>query len=246
MVVVAITRQGLGDIYAFKTFTEADEHPLVQFGDAIIKDADDIVSQYNWLEMPALGKRLGLVSNVDETIARLRELDVVVRKQRMKEAAVELWKKLQAAALPPPGDPSDICKQVTKDRRTTKSKEFIMAKGKKKVENQVDEITEGAEGAAPAEKKTRSRQKKYSDGAVIHLLNDKEGKQYGPENNPKRAGSASAERFSHYRDGMTFRELLDSFGEDAAKVSDDLAWDIKKGFISVEEVEAAVAETEAA
>src|SRR5262245_24800947 len=46
--------------------------------------------------------------------------------------------------------------------------------------------------------------------------------------NPKKAGSASAERFAKYQDGMTTKEFLASGG-----MREDLAWDRKKGFITI-------------
>ncbi len=46
--------------------------------------------------------------------------------------------------------------------------------------------------------------------------------------NPKRVGSASRERFSLYRNGMSVTEFLKAGGSRA-----DIRWDIKHGFIEV-------------
>jgi hypothetical protein len=46
--------------------------------------------------------------------------------------------------------------------------------------------------------------------------------------NPKKAGSASAERFAHYKDGMTADDFIAAGG-----LREDLAWDRKKNFISI-------------
>lgn len=56
--------------------------------------------------------------------------------------------------------------------------------------------------------------------AVITLGSDKDGKKYGADNNPKRAGSAAAGRFAAYKDGMTIDAALK-----AGVRSDDLSFD---------------------
>lgn len=60
--------------------------------------------------------------------------------------------------------------------------------------------------------------------ARILLKNDKEGKKYGADNNPKRG--TAAKRFALYRDNMTIKEALD-----AGVKAEDVSWDAKKGWI---------------
>lgn len=74
------------------------------------------------------------------------------------------------------------------------------------------------------------RPSKYPDEAKIRLLADKDGNTYGPKHNPKRAGSASAERFALYKDGMTVKKYVENGGSRA-----DLAWDEHRNFIKVEQ-----------
>lgn len=81
---------------------------------------------------------------------------------------------------------------------------------------------EGEAEAAPA------KAARYNPEHKIRLLSNAEGAKYGPENNPKRAGSASHDRFALYSDGMTIAAAV----EKGVK-TDDLAWDIRKGFIEV-------------
>ena len=66
--------------------------------------------------------------------------------------------------------------------------------------------------------------------AVITLGTDKEGVKFGPKNNPKREGSASAGRFANYRDGMTIEKALA-----AGLTSGDIVFDSdpKRGFITL-------------
>jgi hypothetical protein len=60
--------------------------------------------------------------------------------------------------------------------------------------------------------------------ARIMLKNDKEGKKFGADNNPKRG--TAAKRFALYRDNMTIKEALD-----AGVKAEDISWDAKKGWI---------------
>jgi hypothetical protein len=70
----------------------------------------------------------------------------------------------------------------------------------------------------------------HAMSAVISLGTDKDGKKYGPDNNPKRAGSAAATRFALYKDGMTVEAALK-----AGLRSDDIAFDLHetRKFITV-------------
>lgn len=57
---------------------------------------------------------------------------------------------------------------------------------------------------------------------------DKEGKEYGKANNPKRG--ASADRFALYRKNMTLQQAVD-----AGLTSGDINWDLDKGYIKIAE-----------
>ena len=66
-------------------------------------------------------------------------------------------------------------------------------------------------GEAPAKEKKAKRappprEPKHAPTGIITLGADDKGVKYGAENNPKKAGSASAKRFALYRDGMTVAE----------------------------------------
>ena len=76
--------------------------------------------------------------------------------------------------------------------------------------------------------KKPKREPKYQPDAKITLLKDKEGATYGPDNNPKRAGTESANRFALYKNGMTVKDALD-----AGVRSADIDWDVKHEFIKV-------------
>lgn len=234
-VIVVITRMGRGDLWRHETFDAADEHPLTQYGDAIIGSGKDVERLYNRLELSDLARRLGLTSlaeDVDKEFAKPRPL--------LESYCELIWKTLQREAKPVPKDPKEICNLIVSDRQTTKAPEFNKMARKKK---------EAAETTETPVAKKRGGKSKYHDSQVVTLLADKEGKQYGGENNPKR--NASAARFACYRDGITIGELktalVDALGpEGADKLSDDLAWDVKRGFISLSPAPAVAAEDETA
>jgi hypothetical protein len=226
---VVITRQGYGDFWRFKTYNAADESPLFQFGDAICHSGESVARQFNRLEMPGLLTRLGYADRARKMEAEFSDLSAVERDHKLIEYGNIAWHLLEKAAVEPPSDPETICAIVTKDRRKTKHKDFVMAKAKKaQVEgDQVD----GAEGDAPAkEKKPRatSARTKVADDMRISLLTDAEGNQYGPEKNPKRPGTESHVRFAKYVDGMTVKEALE-----AGLKRDDITWDVNKKYISL-------------
>lgn len=83
---------------------------------------------------------------------------------------------------------------------------------------------------ASAEKKSRPIPKdpKFSETSVIKLLADKDGKPYGAENNPKKAGTATHGRFAKYVDGMTVKAALE-----AGLTRGDLSYDKDKKFIDI-------------
>lgn len=60
----------------------------------------------------------------------------------------------------------------------------------------------------------------YRGEQVISLGFNKDGKQYGPDNNPKRPGSKSAVRFALYKQGMTVKAAIDAGLESGDLVND--------------------------
>lgn len=63
----------------------------------------------------------------------------------------------------------------------------------------------------------------------ITLLCDKDGKPYGKENNPKRAGTATHGRFELYQNGQTVEEAYK-----AGVAAGDFAYDVNKQFIKID------------
>lgn len=84
------------------------------------------------------------------------------------------------------------------------------------------------EKAPPKPKQPRTKMiSKFPYSSKIFLNNDKDGKKYGNENNPKRGTAAT--RFNLYKDGMTLDQAVAAGIKPA-----DIAWDSKKGWIRLE------------
>ena len=221
--VVAITRDGKGDLWGFQTFVEADRHPIVQYGDPIITGPEKIPRQIALAELPRFLRRIDAEDaalRVEDILDSTHGLPHEQRVSRVLEIKKLLWEIITEASKSPPEDPEAIIQLIRRDRNLSveESKMNTPTKEAPKTE---------AKTAEPKAPKT-PRANKFEAGQVITLLTDKEGKKYGADNNPKREGTASADRFSKYKDGITVEQAL------AAGVkSADLDWDSKKGFISI-------------
>lgn len=235
MPVIAVTRMGWGKAFKFRSRTAADEHPLIQYGDAILVSPEDVSESYTALEIPFFCKEIGLedlAQEFDDTYPRLNsEVGHPAAESYRLSVCRKIYERLEQEMTDPPSDPEVVLALIREDRHATKlfdprdiDRRIKMAKREaKKEENTAP--TEGGE-AAPTEKK-RVGQK--LDGArVITMLKDKEGKQFGNGHNPKRAGSAAAARFAFYEDGMTIAQALEK-----GLTTGDLAFDQKAGFISI-------------
>lgn len=179
-VVIAVTRAGRGDWYLFDSFEEADEHPIVQYGDAIMTHPTHFMTQFTRLEMPWLLDLLDM-GHIP------RDRDGLERNSGV------IWARMQGRASRPPESPDRICEIIRRDRQLSKKEKPAMAEEKTK------------EKKMPAPPK---REKKYAGDSVITLLTNDEGVPYGKENNPKRPGTKTHAAFAKYRNGMTVDQAV--------------------------------------
>ena len=222
---IAVTRNGRGDLWLFDSVTEATRHPLVQYGDAIMAGPADIRRMYNHLDLNSLLEKL------DDEILRCSVMQTVSSAcdQRAVDAAYDryqdsIWNLMMNCARTPPTDPGELVNLIVADRDNYNLglKERTMTDTK--APTTANESKPKAETAAPAEKKFGS----FTADQKISLQADKEGRKYGSDNNPKRAGSKSADRFALYKDQMSVAEAI------AAGVTvGDLNYDTDKGFIKI-------------
>lgn len=206
--VVAITRNGLGDLWSFETVQDVWDHALIQYGDVVLERKEDILRMYMPHEVLPFAQR---ICEDEEALVRVEQM---LRTGLTDSALSILWAGVRRLARPAPTDPAFICNQVRIDRRTPTDRS---SRGKT-MDTTTTEAPKAKEPKAP----------KYSPTAKITMGKDKDGKSYGADNNPKRAGSASATRFAAYKSGMTVEAALA-----AGITTADLDHDSKKGFISV-------------
>lgn len=239
MPTVAITRMGFGSLWLFSSRREADEHPLIQYGDAILTGPGDIERQYTNLEIPLLCEQLQRKELANEFRIKIRDLDGRIRHTYKEQLLEYLWVLLTGKAVKPPTDPTEVFNLVIEDRRVTRTtdprEKLNMARRPETAATDpsaaVDPTvgdTAAATASAPAAPKAPKEPKGPDKTKIVRLLNDKEGKQYGAEHNPKKAGGTAAARFALYVNGMTVGAALDA-GVKAA----DIDYDRKKGFIEL-------------
>lgn len=249
MSVIAVTRAGRGAVFSFSSVLSADTHPVVQFGDAIITSMSEIRQCLTMDECAMVAEKVGdkyLADEIRECPSSSSEASSV------RYAMEKLWDVLQKRAPKPPTDHAKILQIIIADRISTRQNgvhvrprgDFQMSKAHKhEAEAQVEEapvaevaaedtaLTETLADALKTEAPKTSpipRTPRFADTGVITLLADKDGKKYGPENNPKKQGSASADRFAKYVDGQTVAEA-----KAAGVVNGDFANDTDRGYISI-------------
>lgn len=228
MACVAVTRSGYGGLWLFESRSEAETHPLVQYGDSLICGPDDVLTQYNLLDLWWICQAAGGEFLKKRVMTGIPAQGVVRHSKRVeaaREFTGEIWEHLLSAAQPPPEDDAAILYQIRLDRRAV-------------IEEGVRRMADAKKEAAKTESKKEAPAKtaKYADADTIHMLSDKDGKAYGKDNNPKREGSASAQRFALYKDGMSVKQFVDKGGKLA-----DISWDVSKGFIKIEKAPAKAA-----
>lgn len=180
--VIAVTRNGLGDWYLFDSFEEADEHPVVQYGDVIMTGPDQFMTQFTELEIPLLLEEIGLghLPSDREGVARNRH---------------KIWAVIRGRGRRPPHSPAKICEIIRRDRQLSKKEKPRMTKTETKTEEKTKPVPP-------------KRQKKFAGDMAITLLTNEEGVPYGPENNPKRPGTKTHAAFARYRNGMTVDQAI--------------------------------------
>jgi len=232
---IAITRDGRGDLWAFGSYAEADQHPIIQYGDPIIEGQSALIKKVPIGRIPSLMLRLG-ATDLSERANRLlidtNNLPHNMRVSRFNEMSQFFWAHMVSCAKKVPDDPTTILTLIRRDRKlsieeSNMTDETIPPTA---TEAPVKAAKAQKEPKAPKEPKAATEPKapKYPLNAKIKLLADKEGKSYGKENNPKRPGSSSYDRFAHYVDGMTVEQAL------TGVKTADIDWDIQKGFIAIE------------
>lgn len=227
---VAVTRGGWGDVWGFESPQAARSHPIVQEGDAVVASPEDVLEVWNPVFLPRLFTE---VLGDRETDARLRqEIDSAPSPAhsaaRCRVGSQEAWTALRRAAQKPPEDPKEIVRRITEDRRLYDEWYQRETTRRTSVTTAQTGTTEGKTGA----KSEAAKEKKiagHAPTAKIAFGKDKDGKSYNAtDNNPKRAGSKSGDRFAKYKAGMTLEQAVQA-GVSAA----DIKWDSEHKYIEI-------------
>lgn len=228
--VVAVTRNGLGDMYLFSSLAEADLHPIIQYGDVICDGPESILRKYNRLEIPDLLRRLG--DEVFRSEVLMKAASPMGWSEAVSRYSGRMWEKMLETASEPPRDPAEIVSRIVSDRRLSLGESRVHNEEKKMNETTNAEATtaEAKEPKKPKEKAVPTSIGGFSLASKITMLVDKDGKPYGIDNNPKKAGSKSAIRFEGYGNGgITVEEAYKN-----GVVAADFAYDVNKGFIKID------------
>ena len=193
MACVAVTRGGLGDFWHFATPVAAMDHPIIQFGDALCCCPQDVRLSFSLAEMSDIARRLGDPQLERATMSYSQTGGASDGDRR--HFSEKLWDLMSDRAEDPPTSPDRIVATIVADRVATRnlSTPFRPPHGKSYMTEAVQESTPVADAAAaPAKVRPIPRESKYAKTSIITLGTDKDGKKYGSENNPKKAGSKFA------------------------------------------------------
>lgn len=213
--VYAITCGGLGDVWRLESWEEALENPLIQYGDLIIRDKKHFLRAYTQRMLikfvPGLGDE-----GLSAALCASKKEDW---ERTMSLYSDQLWNRVEESAKNVPTDPVEVLKLIRENRRRDMTEAATAEKAAK---------------AEPKEKKEKvpAAPRGISDDAKITFGTDADGKKYGPENNPKRAGSKAHEVFSKYKEGMTFGKFAEAVG-DRGTANTNARYDADKGFIVI-------------
>lgn len=237
MVCVVVSRNGEGDVYTFKDKKSARLHPVVQLYDVVAEDASELANQYGRDEIDSLlrfaeGRDK---SRLIDAMERWKS-DPGVRRLPPDESEI-LWRLCIRAAKPLPLNPVDLINIIEEDRRFLEQKP-IRSRPESTVTGDFSPIRSlkgNAMNDAVETKKPRAE--RIKDDYIITMLKDDKGVEYGVENNPKRAGTATHGRFQNYKTGITVGEA-----KKAGLTAGDVSYDVAHGFISVDPPAAPAAE----
>lgn len=244
---VAITANGWGTAYSFVSRVAMNEHPIVQYGDAMLAGPADVRAHYGPLDLPRLIEFIG-----DKSLAtRLQNLDpgpsdrYRERAEAVAPLADPIWNCLLEIASEPPTDAAEIVARIRSDRKQTLMESQMNDTAQTASDAEKAGGKAPAKAAAPKAEKTPKvakapaepkvpRPPKYAPTGKIKLQADPKGVQYGSANNPKRQGSRAAIAFGKMTDGMTVQEYVAATGSQTEAFA-ELKYNIDHGFVKIEE-----------
>ena len=162
MSVVVVTRAGKGDVYVFENSFRADEHPLVQIGDAMIDKFENLRYSLTIEECAIVSEKVGNISLSKDIKNCPKESNL-----SMKDLMKRLWDSIISKSPKPPTDTNEICRKISEDRISTR---YIGIHLRPRGEFNMNEasVVEKAVSEEVETKKHRPipRDAKYSDSSI--------------------------------------------------------------------------------
>lgn len=219
MTCLAITRAGRGRVWRYDSARSARMCPIVQLADVVAESSSDLWANYASCagELAELvGERLG--PDVVGAAERLRSESTRGAREEVRRVAADVWDYLVRCASTPPTDPAEVVSVIVGDRAAVEGV-VLRSRGSRH--------TEAEQQSGESIMAAGDRRDRISNDSVIRMKSNDKGP-YGPKNNPKRAGSASAARFDKYKDGMTV-----GAAKEAGLTASDISYDSEHGYIEL-------------
>lgn len=223
MTCVVVTRGGTGDLWWHGSVQAADDHPITQLGDAILRGPEDVLRTFTRHEMASLAGRAGS-PQLQQAISAWKDPPA---RSDMEQYAEQLWAVIKKSGQKAPTEDSEIVRVIRADRRAVRAAGGGAYRPHPEERGSLRSTREPRMSDTETKTKAVPREKKYSDESVITFGKDKDGNAYSAENNPKKAGSKAAASFANYKDGETVKDLLARGGT----TRNDVNYDVDKGYI---------------
>ena len=189
MTTLAVTRLGWGDVLSFEDYEDAFFHPVVQFGDVVVADVEDLWVSYTRYEWRKLMKFAGVRDDqASEALDFLNDYDA---NKLRRDMAPRIWEALLQKSRPAPRDLAGILAMVAEDRQVER-RDYMARKSKEEKE---------------VAKQAAEREMLMDNDRIVFGTNRK-GEALSSKNSPHREGTASFERWKLYRNNMTVKQAL--------------------------------------
>jgi hypothetical protein len=240
---LAIGQNGLGGrVWVFRNETEAQDHPIVQYGDVVATSGADLFRGYGRLSLKTLCKFLPSDIGPDRHAAdALRSYSTFQGAKpaqdlvdAAKRACDHVFARMTENAKRPPEDPAEVLTVIRQDRRSLTQKTgqssqprttlavskerlaMVAKKTENKAANEAEaEVEDEAEGEAEGTKRQMFR---MHEQGVIHIV---------AEGNPYK-GDKGAELWNKFREGATVAEL-----REAGLTASNIRRARRKGYITI-------------
>lgn len=197
---------------------------------------------FEWLEEKDAGYGDQLITDAGDVFLQLSPYECI---KILRTQFPDLCGRIAAVKMPSKqGQWRDLCKEVYSALESmclplglyqpTEQEEIVMSTAKPTPTPAAKAPTAAAKAPAAPKEKKAAKPRKFESNDTIHFAADKDGKKYGPDNNPKRPGSAAHKVFGLYKEGIKVSDFVKAGGS-----AGDIAWNVERKYITVKKAEAA-------